>query len=71
MAEYCKEGWTIEMLIKEIEWEFRLIMNGESWKKPFKTKQDVQDWVADRLPNHKGAVKKITNYFVNNYSLCK
>jgi hypothetical protein len=57
------EGWTNEALMLDILPTFNMIMQGKSWRKPFKTKQEVADFVNDEQPNFKRYNKDVIDFF--------
>lgn len=58
------EGWTVQSFIDELEPTFKMIMNNQSWKKPFQTKQEVKEWCMDNQPYYKKHIPEVVNYFV-------
>lgn len=63
------EGWTPQDFIDSLSAEIRMIMAGESWRKPFKTKQELLDYIPEHQPYYKKPIKEVNNYFVNLYGL--
>ena len=59
------EGWTVRGFIDELEPFFNTIMGGNSWTKPFKTKEEVKIWCMDNQPYYKKHVPDVVNYFYN------
>lgn len=63
------EGWCVSDFIKELEPSFNMIMNSNSWQKPFKTKQEIKDWCKDNQPYYKKHIPDVTNYFIKKAQL--
>ena len=41
MNKHIWEGWTVQQFVDELEPMFKMIMRGQSWKKPFQTKEEL------------------------------
>ncbi len=63
------EGWTVGSFINELEPQFNMIMNGESWHEPFKTKNELKSWCMDNQPYYKKHIPEVVNYFANKAKL--
>jgi hypothetical protein len=63
MNKHIWEGWTVGSFIEELEPQFNQIMSGGSWKKPFKTKEEVKAWCMDNQPYYKKNIPEVVNYF--------
>lgn len=57
------EGWTVQSFIDELEPSFNLIMSGEGWQQPFKTKEEIKRWCMDNQPYYKKYIPEVVNYF--------
>lgn len=57
------EGWTVGCFIDELEPMFNQIMSGQSWQKPFKNKQEVEEWTKNNQPYYKKRIPEVVNYF--------
>lgn len=57
------EGWTVQDFIDELEPIFDLVMEGKSWKEPFKDKEDLKRWCMDNQPYYKKHIPGVFNYF--------
>jgi hypothetical protein len=44
---------------------FDMIMRGQSWKKPFTTKQEVKEWCMDMQSGYKKYIPDVVKYFVD------
>ena len=64
LDKHVWEGWTVGNFIDELEPMFNMIMNGQSWREPFKTKQEVAEWCKDNQPYYKKNIPDVVKYFV-------
>ena len=63
------EGWTVGMFIDELAFQIEMIMNGESWKRPFTTKKELSDWCRDNQPYYKQTIPEVNTHFAQLYNL--
>lgn len=63
------EGWTPQMFIDELSMEIDMIMNGQSWQKPFKTKKEMSAYIKDHQPYYKKSIPEVNAYFARKYGL--
>jgi len=68
-SKHIWEGWTVQDFIDELELQFNMIMNNQSWQKPFKTKEEIKDWCKDNQPHYKKNIPGVTNYFIKKANL--
>ena len=64
LDKHIWEGWTVRMFIEDLEPIFNMIMNGNSWQKPFTSKEEVKKWCMDMQSGYKKHVPDVVNYFV-------
>jgi hypothetical protein len=57
------EGWTVQSFIDELEPLFKMIMEGNSWQKPFKSKDELKKWCMDTQPYYKKHIPGVFNHF--------
>lgn len=57
------EGWTAQDFINELEPLFGLIMRGDSWRKPFKNRDEIKKWCMDVQPYYKKYIPEVVDYF--------
>ena len=67
--KHISEGWTVGDFIEELGWQIKLIMNGESWRQPFKTKRELSDWCRDNQSSYKRPIPEVNNHFALMYNL--
>lgn len=69
LTKHVWEGWTVQDFINELEPMFNMIMNNQSWKKPFTTKKEIQDWCKDEQPYYKKRIPEVEKYFIEKANL--
>lgn len=63
------EGWTPKDFIDELEPSLDVIMQGNSWQKPFQTKKDMVEWIKTNQPYYKKSIPEVNSYFAKKYNL--
>ena len=63
------EGWTPRAFINALEPSIRIIMNGESWRRPFTSKAELAEYCRDNQPYYKKRVPEVVSYFAEKYGL--
>lgn len=63
MNKVIWEGWTAQDFVDELEPMFIMTMSGQSWQKPFKTRDEVKRWCMDNQPYYKKCIKGVVDYF--------
>lgn len=63
------EGWTPRDFINELQVEISMIMDGQSWKKPFQNKEELAVYCADNQPYYKKRIPEVVNHFAKMYNL--
>jgi hypothetical protein len=58
------EGWTVQAFIDDLEPTFNMIMDNNSWQKPFKSKEEVKAWCKDNQPGYKKHIPEVAKYFI-------
>ena len=58
MDRHIREGWTVGM-----------IMSGQSWREPFRNKQELADWCRDNQPYYKKRIPEVNSHFARMYNL--
>lgn len=69
MEKEIWEGWTVGDFIKDLAMPLDMIMSGNSWKKPFKSKAELADWCKDNQPYYKKEIKEVVAYFAQKYNI--
>lgn len=63
------EGWTPQMFIDELAMEIDMIMQGQSWHKPFETKKEMSAYIKDHQPYYKKSIPEVNAHFARKYGL--
>jgi len=63
LEKHIWEGWTVQSFIDELEPIFNMIMNGQSWQKPFTSKEEIKKWCMDEQPYYKKHIPEVVEYF--------
>jgi hypothetical protein len=65
MSKHIWEGWTVQDFVDDLEPIFNMIMRGQSWQKPFQSKEELKQWCKDNQPGYKKHIPAVVNYFWN------
>ena len=63
------EGWAVRNFIEDLEWQLDMIMRGESFIQPFKTKKELVAHIKDIQPYYKNSIPEVNEYFAKRYNL--
>ena len=63
------EGWTVQDFIDELEPQIDMVMRGESWQTPFKTKAELAKFTKENQPYYKKTIPYVNAYFAKKYGL--
>ena len=63
------EGWTVQDFIDDLSPQIDMIMRGESWQKPFKTKAELAKYTKENQPYYKKTIPGVNAYFAKKYGL--
>lgn len=69
LNKHIWEGWTVQNFIDELEPTFNMIMNNNSWMKPFKDKTELKEWCKSNQPCYKKHIPEVYNYFLKKTKL--
>ncbi|WP_259328577.1 hypothetical protein [Bacteroides fragilis] len=69
MNKHIWEGWTVGAFIKDLSIQIEMIMTGQSWQKPFISKQELAEWCRENQPYYKRKIADVNNYFAQKYNL--
>lgn len=68
MINYNKhvwEGWTVRMIVDDLEWMFIEIMENRSHSKRFKSREEVSKWCTSNQRGPKKYNKDVVDHFDN------
>ena len=68
-SKHVWEGWTVQDFIDELEPIFNMIITGNSYHKPFASKEEIKKWCMDNQPYYKKYIPEVTKYFVKKAGL--
>ncbi len=63
------EGWTVGKFIEELAPQVEMIMSGQSWLPPFKSKQELSEWCKENQSYYKKRIVDVNNHFAKMYNL--
>lgn len=63
------EGCTVQGFIDELAPQLSIVMCGNSWREPIKTKEDLKKWCMENQPYYKKYIKEVVEHFADKYSL--
>lgn len=63
------EGWTVQNFIDDLYPLVDMIMSGESFIKPFKTKAEMIEFIKENQPYYKKSIPEVNDYFAKKYGL--
>lgn len=63
------EGWLVQDFIDELEPTFNTIMQGKSYIKRFKKKEELKKWCMENQPYYKKHIPEVFNYFLSKTDL--
>ena len=63
------EGWTVQDFIDDLECQIDLIMWGESWQQPFKSKNELAQYTKENQSYYKKTIPELDSYFARKYGL--
>lgn len=69
MSRHVWEGWTVGDFIGELLPQADMIMAGQSWRKPFHTRAELEKWCCDNQPYYKKPVPEVVDYFTSRYGI--
>jgi hypothetical protein len=63
------EGWTVQNFIDDLYPLIDMVMSGESFIKPFKTKSEMIKFIKENQPYYKKSIPEVNDYFIKKYGL--
>lgn len=63
------EGWTVQDFINELTPQLDLIMAGQSWRKPFTTRDEIKSWCMDNQSYYKKHIPDVVEHFCRRYHI--
>ena len=69
MTRHIWEGWTVGDFIEALQPQANMIMEGQSWRKPFKTRRELETWCKDNQPYYKQTIPEVVSFFADRYGI--
>jgi hypothetical protein len=69
LKKHIWEGWTLQDFIDELAPAVANIMGYNSWREPFKTKEELKKWCIDNQSYYKKHIPEVVTYFANRYKI--
>ena len=63
------EGWTALDFINDVSDVVDMVMMGESFIEPFKTKAELVAFIKEQQPYYKKSIPEVNTYFAKKYGL--
>ena len=63
------EGWTVQNFIDALVPQADMIMAGQSWRKPFQSRAELEAWCADNQPYYKNPIPEVVSFFAERYGI--
>ena len=63
------EGWTVQDFIEVLQPQADMIMSGQSWRKPFRSRSELKAWCKDNQPYYKHTIPEVVCYFAGRYGI--
>lgn len=67
--KHIREGWTVQSFIDDLHPSVAMIMNGRSWRKPFRTREELKRWCMDNQPYYKKYIPGVVDHFCRQYNI--
>lgn len=64
LSTHIWEGWTVGL-----QPQADLIVAGRSWRKPFKTRAELEAWCKDNQPYYKTAIPEVVQFLADRYGI--
>ena len=69
LNKHIWEGWTVGDFIEALQPQADMIMEGRSWRRPFRSRAELETWCKDNQPYYKKPVPEVVDYFASLYRL--
>ena len=67
LNKHIWDGWKVIDFINELTPTLETIQNGQSWRKPITTKDELKKWCMDNQPYYKKHIPEVYNHFLKKY----
>ena len=55
--------------IEALQPQADMIMSGQSWRKPFRSRAELETWCKDNQPYYKQTILEVISFFAERYGL--
>ncbi len=69
LTRHIWEGWTVGDFIEALQPQADMIMSGRSWRKPLRTRNELEVWCKDNQPYYKQTIPEVVQYFADRYGI--
>ena len=69
LSNHIWEGWTVGDFIEALQPQADIIMAGQSWRKPFESRAELEAWCKDNQPYYKRTVPEVVQFFADRYGI--
>lgn len=69
LTRHIWEGWTVKDFIEALQLQADMIMGGRSWRKPFRSRAELETWCRDNQPYYKQTIPEVVKYFADRYGI--
>lgn len=69
LSTHIWEGWTVGDFIEALQPQADMIMNGQSWRKPFQSLSELEAWCKDNQPCYKQTIPEVGQFFADRYGI--
>jgi len=69
VARHIWEGWTVGDFIEALQNQLDMIMAGKSWRRPLKTRAELEAWCRDNQPYYKESIPEVVQFFAERYGI--
>ena len=69
LSTHIWEGWTVGDFIEALQPQADMIMNGQSWRKPFQSRSELEAWCKDNQPYYKQTIFEVVQFFADRYGI--
>lgn len=69
LSKYIWEGWTVGDFIEALQPQADMIMAGQSWRKLFESRAELEAWCKDNQPYYKQTVPEVVQFFADRYRI--
>ena len=69
LTRHIWEGWTVQDFVDALSPQVGMIMTGQSWRRPFKNRSELEAWCVDNQPYYKEVIPEVVQHFADKYGI--